>query len=211
MKRLNGVYLVIDPKKAWDSLIHKLESALEGGIQIVQVWNHWSESFGNKEKIKCLSQVKELCAKHDVPVLMHDDWELCLIADLDGVHFDAVPDDYDCVQMQFENKVVGVTVGNDMDKVRWAEMENLSYISFCSIFPSSSVDTCELVSKANIIKAKTLTDLPIFLAGGIHLDRMHKLKGLDFDGVALISGIMEAADPKQQVQKYIKELEKLKV
>ena len=209
MKRLGGVYLVIDPKRNWEDLLLKLEGALKGGLSIVQIWNHWAENIPAGKKLEFLNRIKAHCSNFDVPVLMHDDWELADQAGLDGVHFDEVPTRFDEVQKALDHKIIGLTVGNDLDKIRWAGKQNISYISFCAVFPSPSVDTCEIVDPGNIRMARKMTDMPIFLSGGIQTGNLKHLNKLEFDGVALISGILDATDPTKAVKEYISMLKSI--
>ncbi|UOY08087.1 thiamine phosphate synthase [Muricauda sp. SCSIO 64092] len=210
MKRLEGVYLVIDPKRNWESLFQKLDGALKGGLSIVQVWNHWPENIPMEKKLEFLNKIKTYCVSFDVPVLMHDDWELADLAGLEGVHFDEIPNRFGEAQRTLKGKTIGITVGNDLDKIRWAEEQNIDYISFCAVFPSPSVDSCEIVSQKNIRMARTITEMPIFLSGGIQITNLKYLNKLDFDGVAIISGILDGANPAKAVQEYILELQKIK-
>src|SRR6185369_6565581 len=98
------------------------------------------------------------------------------------------------------------TCNNDLAIVDWAMKQKLDYISFCSVFPSSTSNSCDLVSFDTIRRAREITSLPIFLAGGISPDNMKRLRELDFDGVAVISGIMNQDDPAQAAKKYLTEL-----
>lgn len=211
MKGLNGVYLVVDPKRNWENLLLKLDKALKGGLNIVQIWNHWAENISMGKKLEFLDKIKKLCANFNVPVLMHEDWELARQTGLDGVHFDEIPIRFNDVQKELNGKIVGLTVGNDLDKIRWAEEQNINYISFCAVFPSSSVDICEIVDQKNIHVARTMTNVSIFLSGGIRTDNLKYLDKLDFDGVAIISGILDATDPTEAVQEYILELQRIKI
>ena len=210
MKKLEGVYLVIDPKRNWESLFQKLDGALKGGLNVVQVWNHWAENIPMEKKLEFLNKIKMLCANFDVPVLMHDDWQLADRAGLYGVHFDEIPSNFEEAQNTLKGRIIGITVGNDLDKIRWANQQGIDYISFCAIFPSSSVDTCEMVDQKNIQMARTIIDVPIFLSGGIRTENLKHLAKLDFSGVAIISGILDAADPAKAVRKYIVDLQKIK-
>lgn len=210
MNSLNGIYLVIDPKREWSTLLQQLKSALEGGLNIVQVWNHWKEHLTIQEKADFLKEVKALCTEYKVPVLMHEDWKLAIEAKLDGVHFDEIPEDFNQIKQKFSNQYIGLTVSNDLEKIRWADQQQLAYISFCSVFPSSSVDTCEIVKPENIKAARQITDLNIFLSGGMSPENTKNIEALDFDGVAIISGILDADDPARAVAAYIKAIEKQK-
>ncbi len=207
MKNLRGVYLVIDPTHEWNDLLLKLKAALEGGVNIVQVWNHWGASIDEVHKLQFIAKTKELTDSFDVPLLMHDDWQLAQQANMDGVHFDKPPNDLTQIGGL---KFIGITVGNDFDLIRWAASNNVSYISFCAIFPSSSVDSCDLVDLDKIKQAREIIDCPIFLSGGLTINNLYKLKELPFDGIAVISGILNAENPKVAVNEYIVKLKEIR-
>ena len=209
MKKLQGIYLVMDPKGAKEILLQKLKAALEGGISILQVWNHWHGDVTQHEKKTFIEEVKLRCDQFDVPVLMHDDWKLALESNLSGVHFDEAPNDFDEVKKALESMHIGLTVGNDLEKIAWAEKHQLSYSSFCAMFPSSSVDTCEIVDAKTVLEAQKITTLPIFLSGGITAQNLKKLSAISFSGVAIISGILNSADPKRSTIEYQEELKNL--
>ncbi len=201
-----GIYLVIDPSMEAKSLFQKLEKVLHEKIAAVQIWDHWNE-HADKESI--ISRIVTVCHSNETPVLMNNDWQMLREFDLDGVHFDEAPKDFENIKKSLNQYfITGVTCSNDLSVVEWAEAQNLDYISFCSIFPSATSNSCDLVSFDTIRKARQITSLPIFLAGGINPDNMGKLKELDFDGVAVISGIMSQEDPALATKKYSDQLKK---
>lgn len=206
MKKLQGLYLVLDPAKEEDTLLTSLRQALAGGVGLVQIWNHWPSGFSEKEKLELAKKIKAIGGEYAVPVLMNEDFELALEAGLDGVHFDRIPEDWKEIQPGLRDKFTGITVGNDLDLVRWAHENGLSYISFCSVFPSSSVDTCELVDPESIRMARGLTPIPIFLSGGIRPENLSQLECYSYAGIAVISGILGAADPKQAANDYLQKM-----
>ena len=211
MKQLKGVYLVIDPKQEWNLLLDKLHSALKGGVNVVQVWNHWQAGLEQNSILGFIKEVKALAGQFDVPVLINDDWELALNANLHGVHFDQVPDRFGLIKDALANRYIGLTVGNDLNLIAWAEKQSLSYISFCAVFPSPSVSICEIVDQENIRKAREITQLPIFLSGGIRHGNLIRLKHLSFDGIAVISGVLDAANPEEAVKQYFEKLKKFEI
>ena len=206
MKKLQGLYLVLDPAKEEDSLLTSFRQALIGGVGLVQIWSHWPVGLSGKEKLDLTNKIKAIAGEHAVPVLVNEDFELALEAGLDGVHLDRIPENWKEIQPRLRDKLTGITVGNDLDLVRWAHENELSYISFCSVFPSNSVDTCELVDPASIRMARRLTSIPIFLSGGIRPENLPELEKYSYEGVAVISGILGAADPKQAAHDYLQKM-----
>src|SRR5690606_4246978 len=107
-----------------------------------------------------------LCSKHDVPLLINNDWSLLRSFPLDGVHFDEIPANFDDIQRVLEaslsNKpIYGITCNNDMEIIHWADNNQMDYLSFCSMFPSTTSTSCELVSLESLHKARSITNLPI--------------------------------------------------
>ncbi len=207
MKKLEGIYLVVDPMMAGD-LMGQLAKALEGQLALIQIWNHWGDKENGKKQI--IAAIKTEADRYQVPVLLHEDWELALAMQLDGVHFDEVPEHWSHIRSQMADKILGLTVGNDLAKIEWAHGQPFSYLSFCAMFPSTSVATCELVTPEVVQKTRAMTDRPLFLSGGIRPDNLSQLATLDFQGVAVISGIMNAEDPTQAVTRYHQTLKAIK-
>ena len=105
--------------------------------------------------------------------------------------------------------ITGITCGNDFSKIEWAVENGMNYISFCSVFPSGSVDTCEIINRDIIRKARSFTNIPIFLSGGITLDNLSLLEDTGMSGIAVISGIMNANNTLESAQQYSKALHKI--
>ncbi|HEV8513758.1 MAG TPA: thiamine phosphate synthase [Cyclobacteriaceae bacterium] len=203
-KILGGVYLVIDPSTDQAQLFSKLQQVLEQKISAVQIWDHW---INPSDKDVIIKKIIDLCHLHLIPVLINNDWALLNELNLDGVHFDEIPNNVEEIKKKIGREFIsGITCNNDLSVVEWATQHKLDYVSFCSVFPSSTSNSCDLVSFETIRRAREITSLPIFLAGGISPDNMEKLRELDFDGVAVISGIMNQDDPAQATKKYLTEL-----
>lgn len=205
---LSGVYLVLDP--TMEGVLEKLSRALKGGLGMIQIWNHWPTDYSVHQKHSLIHQIKQLAMVHNTPVLMHDDWEISVELGLEGVHFDEAPKNWKQARIALKDKTIGLTVGNDLTKISWADKEAFSYLSFCAMFPSPSVGSCEIVSPDSVRNTREITDLPLFLSGGIRPDNLNELENLDFQGIAIISGIMSADDPETAVRAYNQKLKELR-
>ncbi len=204
-----GLYLVVDPEMEKTVLIDKLRQIMEKSeIAAVQVW----DNFKNIEnQISLINEICKICKNYKVPVLLNNNWNLLSRTEASGVHFDEIPNNFKEIKKNISaNALLGLTCNNDLETVRWAETNMLDYISFCSIFPSSTANSCDLVDFEIIKEARKITEMPIFLAGGIKPSNMHLLKELDFEGVAVISGIMSAENPSISAENYNSEFKKIK-
>jgi len=200
-----GLYLVIDPSMDKQILFQKLDSALTAGIDVLQIWNHWRSADRLMEKIKLVNAVCDLAHRYHVPVLINEEWELMASTGLDGVHFDEMPGSRTLEQIRKRISrpiLAGRTIGNETDPIRTAEKEGFNYISFCAMFPSSSADSCEIVRPESVSRARELTPLPLFISGGLTPRNLNLLASLPFDGVAIISGIMQRDSPATAIREY---------
>ncbi len=200
----DGIYLIIDPSMDESVLLHKLEQTVKTGIVAVQIWDNFKRNVSIQELIKKMGNI---CRPENIPLLINNQWQLLLETDLDGVHFDHIPDNYNDLKNTLKKEsITGITCGNDLSVVQWAEVHKLDYISFCSMFPSSTANSCELVTFKTVQEARKITSLPIFLAGGIRPENMDLLTGLDYSGIAVVSGIMSAGNPAEALNRYREKL-----
>jgi thiamine-phosphate pyrophosphorylase len=200
MKMQNGIYLIIDPSMNRDILMNRLKEIIHEEIAAIQIW----DNFKPKENpIEFINEIVQLCHSKNIPVLINNQWELLKQTNLDGIHFDKKQDDI----LQFKNElkrdiITGITCNNDLSVVKWADKNELDYISFCSMFPSLTANSCELVTFETIKEARKITSLSIFLAGGIKPESIELLNELNYSGIAVVSGIISAEKPIEAFKKY---------
>lgn len=197
-----GLYLVVDPAIELDILLEKLQSALTGGIDVIQIWNNWPEE---SNKLLLIEEIARLCSPYSIPILINEDWTLLLeTASIDGIHFDHLPDDLDSIRDSIGRPfIIGVTCKGSSDLVQLAGKKELDYISFCSMFPSNSAGNCTIVMPETVERASKITDIPIFISGGMTPENTAFLRSrMPFDGVAVISGILSAKDPGLESKAY---------
>ncbi len=208
MKISGGVYLVIDPSIPKELLLTKVGKAILGGVDIIQIWDHWQPG---QDKISIIKDICDLAHKHDIPVLINRNWELLIKTMLDGVHFDEPPSNLQEIRKKIDRPfIAGITGGNDLNSINRAIGHGIDYVSFCAMFPSKSANSCELVRPETVARVRAMTNIPLFVSGGITPSNMASLAGTGLDGVAVISGIMESQDPEAATALYKNELLRIK-
>jgi thiamine-phosphate pyrophosphorylase len=200
MKIQNGVYLIIDPSMDRNILLSKLNEIIHEKIVAVQIWDNFKP---NENVIALVNAILHLCHSKNIPVLINNQWELLKQTNLDGIHFDNKREDILKLKNELKRDIItGITCNNDLSVVEWAEKNKFDYISFCTMFPSSTANSCELVSFNTVKEARKITKLPIFLAGGIKPENIELLNELDYSGIAVVSGIMNSDQPIEEIKKY---------
>ncbi len=208
MKNLRGLYLVVDTTIPEEKLFPVVEQALEGGVDILQLWGTWND---RDEALRLGRQIHSLARKHEATLLIADDVDLCGTLNAEGVHFDgyALPNRLpgDVKKEIGTDKIIGLTCGNNKEKWLWAEENGADYISFCSMFPSSSVDRCEIVPLEMIREAKRSLSIPVFASGGITFENIDRVLEAGADGIAVVSAILKASDPRTTAQQFKQRIE----
>lgn len=200
MKKLEGLYLVVDPTMPPLKLLDVVQKSLRGGVDILQLW---SPSQDESEILKLAEALMDLAKQYNVPLIINNDVKLAKEVGAHGVHLD----EYDVTPYKVreelgEQGIVGYTLGNDLNKLRWAENVGADYVSFCAVFPTSSVTQCEIVPINSVKLAKSITKLPVFASGGITLSNAHLVLEAGADGIAVISAILKASDPEETARSF---------
>lgn len=204
MKIKNGIYIIIDPSMERDTLLNKLKEIIHEDIAAIQIWDNFNP---NENPLALINGILEICHTRNIPVLINNQWDLLKQINLDGVHFDEKQENILQIKNELNRQIItGITCNNDLSIVKWADENEMDYISFCSMFSSSTANSCDLVSFNTIHEAAKITNLPIFLAGGINPDNIEELNSLWYSGIAVVSGIMNAEKPIQEIKKYKEKL-----
>lgn len=194
MRKLEGLYLVVVPILPVDELLIAVEKALKGGVNIVQFIPE-GQMAHTLEVARALS---DLTRRFDVPFLINGKLSLARDTKADGLHFDGygiTPDE--ARRIIGRRCLVGYTLGNDLKRLEWIETMGADYVSFCSIFRTSSSTQCEIVPIETLKVASSRTALPVFAAGGITPENAHVVLEAGVDGIAVTSAILRAKNPEQ--------------
>jgi len=198
--KLEGLYLVVDPSIPRRKLLNIVRKALKGGVDILQFW---SPSKSVRKISEIAWSLLDLANQTRVPLIINNNLQLAKEIGAYGVHMDQ----YDITPTEArkflgKESIVGYTLGNDMERLKWAENMGADYVSFCAVFPTSSVTRCEIVPLDSIRLAKSMTKIPVFASGGINLDNARKVLEAGADGIAVISAILKARDPEQAAKSF---------
>lgn len=195
-----SLYLVVDPEPGREFILPKIKAALEGGVDILQLWNHWNETESREELIL---EVCDLAHSFHVPVIIHELWQYLTKFPLDGVHFETIPENFTGIREQINRPFLsGITCSNDAARIEWAIVNKLDYLSFCSMYPSATANSCELVSPDIVRQTCQRNAIAVYAAGGVTAETIPDLLRLGVSGVAIVSAIMKAENPSREAAQF---------
>ncbi len=202
----SGIYLIIDPSMDEEILFSKLNLIAKEKISAIQIWDNFGENQNIEE---LLLKIYEIASSNNIPLIINNLWEYLKQIPLNGIHFDEIPENFNEIKNEINRDcIVGITCNNESSTIKYAEENQFDYISFCSMFSSKTANSCELVNFKTVQKAKNIFNGKFFLAGGIDLNNIKNLDELNYDGIAVVSGIMSAENPSETIKNYHQKIKK---
>lgn len=189
-----GLYPVVD-SFSWVELLLNL------GVKTIQLRIKEKTETLEKEVQRSITLAK----KHRATLYINDHWELALKLKADGVHLGQ--SDLDAADIEAIRKkglLLGVSTHCYYEVAR-AHALSPSYIAIGPIYPTTSKEMPFLAQGIDRLKRwqRTLNNYPLVAIGGINIDRMPDVVTAGVQGVALISAITKAQDPRSATEQLL--------
>ena len=173
------------------TLYSQVEKALEGGATFVQLREKHLDHDAFLQEAK---EIKELCAKYQVPFVLDDDVELALEVGADGVHVGQSDMEAGDVRAKLgPDKIIGVSA-QTVEQAILAEKHGADYLGVGAVFPTGSKDDAEDVPFETLKAICEAVSIPVIAIGGITKDNVKELAGSGICGIAVISAIFASKD-----------------
>ena len=186
------LYAVTD--SAWvgrQTLPEQIEDALRGGVTIVQLRE---KMLDEASFIREAIEVKELCHRYGIPLIINDNVEVALKSGADGVHVgieDApvaeirkrVPADF----------IIGATC-KTVEQAKAAEAAGADYMGVGAVFPSPTKTNAIRITNEQLRQIVSAVSIPAVAIGGISRENILEITGSKVSGVAVVSAIFGAED-----------------
>ncbi len=201
---LPRLYVILDAALITSSEIDCAMSLAEAGVRLLQYRN---KSAPARQYLESSRKRAEVLLPQGVSFFVNDRPDVAFLAGAAGVHVGQ--DDLDVEQARQvvgRDKLVGISTHN-LEQFKRAAASSADYIALGPIFSTSSKANPDLVVGLDLLRnVRPLTDKPIVAIGGISLERAASAIEAGADSVAVISGILTAADPAQRARQYIETL-----
>lgn len=172
-----------------------LEKSLEGGVNIIQLRE---KSLNTKQFYERAIKTKSLCDQFKTPLIINDRLDIALAIDASGLHIGQTDLPFEIARKILgENKIIGISISNQ-NQVIESNSTNVDYIGLSPIF-STKTKTSDLANPLGLNglkKIRKLSNKPIISIGGIDKTNASEIKKNGSDGIAVITAISKATDPK---------------
>lgn len=199
------LYLVTDSDKfkTEDDFLDAIASALQGGVDILQL----REKTKSAKKILELGKkVKQLCLQYNTTFIINDRLDIAAILEADGIHLGQ--DDLDVKsarEILGENVIVGISTHAPEQALKAVE-DGADYIGVGPVFATPTKQGRIPVGLEYVKWVSENINIPAFAIGGIDLDNVNDIINSGLNKVAVVRAIINATSPQSEAEKFIVKL-----
>ena len=184
---IKGLYAITPDIADTDILLKKVEAALQGGASVLQYRNKLANHQLQTQQAGALLS---LCRQYNVPLIINDSVELCVMLDADGVHLGAEDGNLAEVRARIgQDKILGASCYDQFDLALQAQAQGANYVAFGACFTSTTKPNAPEAKLSLFTKAKVELKIPAVAIGGITLQNAPQLIQAGASSIAVINAI----------------------
>jgi thiamine-phosphate pyrophosphorylase len=196
-----SLYVVLDRAAAGGrDLVDILDAALAGGSRLIQLRE---KEWPSGRVLPLAERLRARCAAAGATFIVNDRVDLAVAAGADGVHVGQ--DDLPARAVRpllRAGMILGVST-HSVAQARAAQADGADYIAVGSMFPTRSKAEFELVGTDLLRKLRGEIRVPLIGIGGITHANVGEVIAAGGDGVAVISAVCAADDPRVAAERFI--------
>lgn len=169
------------------------EEAVRGGAGAVQLRG---KTLSGRELHDLACALGKVLTPLGVPLFIDDRLDVALSAGAQGVHLGESDLPFEEVRRVAPELRLGVSCYGSLERARRAAAAGADYLAFGAAYPSSTKPGALVVPTAVLGEARVF-GLPVLAIGGITVDNAAPLLRSGADGVAVVSAIQDAPDPRR--------------
>ena len=193
-----SLHLLTHYKAPTDKYLSFIDTCAQAGITHLQLrQKDWS--FTNLKAFGL--DLQNILKKYNIPLIINDNLKLAIALDAHGIHLGQNDTDVNAVrQILGLNKIIGLSIEN-LQQLEFANSLNtIDYVAASAIFPSKSKLNLKTFWGINGLQQFCkISKHPIIAIGGINHKNIHKVRETSINGIAIISAIHEATNPKEYI------------
>jgi len=201
-KILWDLYLVTDRVLSLNRPIYEIvKRAIEGGTTVIQLRE---KELSTHEFINEALEIKGFLKGRNVPLIINDRVDVALAVDADGVHLgkDDMPIEY-AKRILPEDKIIGLSVESVQDAII-ADKKGADYLGVSPIYTTPTKPELETgLGLEGLRQIREVTELPLVAIGGLKAFNTADVIKNGADGIAVVSAICSAPDPKKAAEELI--------
>ena len=203
------LYLVTDSTyHTEESFLWTIEEACKGGVTLLQIRE---KERSGRDYLALARKVKEITDRYDIPLIVDDRIDIALTVDAAGVHVGRsdIPV-CEARRLLGSGKIVGATA-KTVEQAKEAFAEGADYLGVGAIYPTTTKVITVLTEVSTLNAICKAVPIPAVAIGGLNKENMDILKGGCMSGVAVVSAIMKATEPRLAAEELKKKIQSLRM
>jgi len=188
------LYVILDRTvAAGRDLGELLDAVIAGGARMVQLRE---KTWPSGQLLPLAQRLRARCREAGVTFVMNDRVDLAVALEADGVHLgqDDLPPRHARALLR-SGMILGVST-HSVEQARRAQADGADYVAVGAMFPTGTKPDFELVGPALVRAVRSEIRVPLVGIGGITPDNVGQVISAGADGVAVISAVCAAPDPR---------------
>ena len=199
------LYLVTDRNQTGGrDLLWILEQALDGGVKAVQLRE---KDLSGRDLFSLAETAQRLCQRYDAALFINDRVDVAMAVDAAGVQLSKLSLPVVTARSLLgTQKIIGVST-HSLQEAREAERAGADFVLFGPVYFTPSKAAYGAPQGLRALKTIVANiSLPVYAIGGIKPENIDATRKLGVRGVALISAIASAANPKAAAETMLRQL-----
>ena len=165
------------------------EQMVNGGVDLIQLRG---KGKSIDELVNLASEIHEVTAQSDTPLIVNDHAEIAAQVPVEGVH---VGQDDDSILLAREKAGRDLIVGKSTHSPAQAHAaleEGADYIGFGPIFATPTKPDYPPIGLGDITQVHLDVEVPVFCIGGINIDNLQQVIDAGAKRVVMVSALLKA-------------------
>jgi thiamine-phosphate pyrophosphorylase len=191
-----ALLVITDRRQARRPLIEVAARVIIAGCRWISVRE---KDLSEDEQIALVGQLLPIARRHEARVSLHGEAALAKAANADGVHLSARSNSIVARKMLGADKLIGVSIHT----VTEAEAIDPGVVDYVIAGPAfetpSKPGYGPEIGRKGLAEIAVAARVPVLAIGGINATRAAEVLATGAAGIAVMGGIMRAADPRQEM------------
>lgn len=200
------LYLITDRHRTGDRpLIDVVKAALDGGVRAIQLRE---KDLSSLELCRLATEMRQLTSQYSAKLIINDRIDIANAVEADGIHLgiNGIPI-RTAHQLLGNDKIIAYSA-HAIDEALQAEADGADFVTFSPVYHTPSKSSfgppCGITKlQEAVMKLK----IPVIALGGINIENLTATLSTKVAGIALISAIIAAPDPRSASVSLLKKIE----